>query len=177
MQDRPGLDNNPHITQEQLSTLHDDLYGWCLSRCHYEPAPAEDLLQEVYIEILSGKAVFKQQSSLKTFLFSVAQNIAHSQFRKLKIGLKLITQYGNNQGLDGILQSSTEVSTDNSKVWQAVRSLPAKQRDMTELVFYRELTIQEAANIMGISVGSGRVHYQRAKQNLAKILGSDKHER
>ena len=170
MLEHPGLDKNPHITQDQLSNIHNELYGWCLSRCGYDSTAAEDLLQEVYMALISGKALFKQESSLKTFLFSVAQHIANNQFRKLKLGFKLVTQISNEEATDED-QTTTNANRQNDEIWQAVRSLPAKQRDITELVFYRELTIQEAAHIMGITLGSARVHYQRAKQSLATKLG------
>ena len=173
MQDIPGLSNNPHITQDHLVAVHDELFNWCLSRCNYDKAPAEDLLQEVYIEVLSGKAFFNHDSSLKTFLFSVAQNIARNHFRSMRLRLKLITEFSDSPETDNQNRNDGEPENKNNPIWQAVRSLPAKQRDMTELVFYREFTIQEASSIMGISVGSGRTHYQRAKDSLAKILGSD----
>ena len=56
------------------------------------------------------------------------------------------------------------------QVWEAVESLPQRQRDITELVFVREMTIEEASKVMGVSVGTGRVHYDRAKKALAEKL-------
>ena len=59
-----------------------------------------------------------------------------------------------------------------SAIWQAVESLPARQRDITELVFCRDLTVEEASKVMGVTVGTGRVHYDRAKKALAAKLAS-----
>ena len=123
-------------------------------------------MQQAYVELLSGNARFDNKSSLKTFVFGVVQNLARSRYRRLATRLRLVRQYLPDE------EATTDPEpTADSGVWRAVRALPARQRDIIELVFCRELTVEEASRVMGVTAGTGRVHYDRAKKALrARLL-------
>jgi len=63
-----------------------------------------------------------------------------------------------------------EEPQQNERVWRAVQELPQQQRDIIELVFCRDMSIAAAASVMGVSTGTGRVHYDRAKKTLKTKL-------
>lgn len=169
MRDHDALDNNPHVSRTALKALHNELYGWALSRCGFAPDVAEDLMQEAYVEILSGRAKFSQQSTLKTFLFGVVQNLARGRFRRRATRLRVVEQYAAESPRSETSGEDPCVSI-NARIWQAVQALPNRQRDITELVFCRDMTIEQASEVMGVTVGTARVHYDRAKKALAKAL-------
>lgn len=167
MSDDDALEKNPGITETALAELHDQFFGWALSRCNYEREAAEDLMQQAYVELLTGKAIFKQRSSLKTFVFSVIQNLSRARFRRLSARFRMTQKVA----LDGVGQVAAPSSdTDRAVVWNAVQKLPGRQRDVIELVFCRDLTIEEAAGVMSVSLGTARVHYDRAKKALREQI-------
>ena len=167
MRDRDVLENNPQITCSALEAIHSQVFGWTLSRCNFDHAVAEDLMQQAYVELLNGNARFDNKSSLKTFVFGVVQNLARSRFRRLASRLRLVRRYEHMPA--EVSDDVTEPDTNNL-VWGAVRRLPARQRDIVELVFCREMTIEEASLVMRVTVGTGRVHYDRAKKALQAQL-------
>ena len=131
-------------------------------------------MQQAYVELLSGNARFDNKSSLKTFVFSVVQNLARSRYRRLASRLRLVKTY---EATSFELVDTTDPSRDaeqgkrNSEIWQHVQKLPPRQRDIVELVFCRELTIEAASAVMGVTTGTGRVHYDRAKKALRSKIG------
>lgn len=124
-------------------------------------------MQQAYVELLSGSARFDNKATLKTFVFGVVQNLARSRFRRVSTRLRLVRQYRQESITDAV--EAIEPVIDDG-LWRAVRALPARQRDIIELVFCRDLTIEQAASVMGVSTGTGRVHYDRAKKALRSRL-------
>lgn len=168
MRDGDALEHNPHITRSALEAMHDQLFGWALSRSGFDRAAAEDLMQQAYVELLSGSARFNKRSSLKTFVFAVVQNLARSRFRRVASRLRLVGRYQQELPAG---HADPDFVESRSDVWHAVHRLPPRQRDIIELVFCRDMTVEEASTVMGVSVGTGRVHYDRAKKALKNNLG------
>ena len=48
--------------------------------------------------------------------------------------------------------------------------LSPRQRALLHLVYYQDMTIEDASQVLGISVGSARTHYARGKQRLRALL-------
>ena len=53
---------------------------------------------------------------------------------------------------------------------KAICDLPERQKVALTLCFYEGLSNQEAADIMGVSLGSARTHYERGKRRLRELL-------
>src|SRR5258707_2443278 len=66
----------------ELETLHSASFGWALQCCRRDRAEAEEVLQTVYLKILEGKACFRGEASLKTWLFAVIRKTAIGEHRK-----------------------------------------------------------------------------------------------
>lgn len=167
MRDSDVLEKNPHISRSALEAIHDQVFGWALSRCDFDRSVAEDLVQQAYVEMLTGKAQFEERSSLQTFVFSVVQNLARGRYRRMASRMRLVQVVKQNTIESAVAAPTTE---ENTGLWPAVQELPQRQRDIIELVFCREMTIEDASRVMGVTTGTGRVHYDRAKKALRTKL-------
>jgi len=156
----------------ELEKLHHASFGWALHCCHHNRAEAEEVLQTVYLKILQGKASYRGECKLKTWLFAVIRKTSISERRKYLLRtLKSIATSEIN------FNSQPEVELERSEMQQrfqhALARLPTRQRETLHLVFYQDLSLSEAAEVMNISVGSARRHYERGKNRLREILNQD----
>jgi RNA polymerase sigma-70 factor (ECF subfamily) len=153
----------------ELEKLHSASFGWALSCCRRNPAEAEEVLQTVYLKILQGKAIYRGESKLQTWLFAVIRKTAISEYRKQWLR-ELISIPGKNSDVHNELESEFERSEMQQRFQQALAQLPARQRETLHLVFYQDLSLSEAAEVMNISLGSVRRHYERGKNRLRATL-------
>jgi RNA polymerase sigma-70 factor, ECF subfamily len=154
------------MQQDELERLHPASYAWSLSCCRRDSVEAEEVLQDVYLKILEGKARFDGRSSLKTWLFSVIRRTAASRARKRMLRDLLLAKWAREQ----TSPPPNGYSDTPAILLGALKQLARRQREVLELVFYHDMTIEEAALAMNVSIGSARVHYARGKKQLLARL-------
>ena len=163
--------------QVELEKLHGASFGWALSCCRRDRAEAEEVLQTVYLKILEGKARYRGEANLKTWLFAVIRNTAISEQRKrLLRTLKSIAASSPRAAQNSFAAepaAAFERSEAQQQFQKALERLPVRQREALHLVFYEDLNLREAADVMGISIGSARQHYERGKKRLRASLNRE----
>lgn len=156
--------------EEQLELLHPESYAWALACCGRRADEAEEVLQTVYLKILEGKARFGGRSTLKTWLFSVIRHTAAGYFRWRRLRERLLQ---DPQPSEASVETLAERRESKKNIVRALTRVSARQRQVLELVFYHDMTVEEAAATLGLSVGSARVHYHRGKRRLAELLKAE----
>jgi RNA polymerase sigma factor (sigma-70 family) len=171
MAETPTLPANPRVSVAELEALHRDAYSWALTRCRQARADAADLLQAAYARLLDGSARFDGQSSLRTFLFGVIERLAREQRRRERLRALLLLRFGAAlEPAPSMGVAESPGSGEQARIAAALQALSPRQRGVLELVFYRDCSIEEAAAVMGIPVGTARTHYDRGKKSLAASL-------
>lgn len=180
-------------TEEIRSTLKQsqrDNYLWALFCCRQNSEMAFEVLQITYLKILEGKAKYSGTSAFKTWIFSVIKNTAIDTFnderkRERKFS-KLNNRFSTNNGrnkekelqiaieYNRFATISLEKDNQTELLEEALNQLSERQKEIIMLVFYWDFTIEKSAEIMRISIGSARTHYERGKSNLRSILESNK---
>lgn len=165
---------SPDDLPRELERLHAAAFGWALSCCGWDRSAAEDVLQASYLKLLDGRARFDGRSSLRTFVFGVIARTAREARRRatLRRWLPLASVLLGPDLADGRPDPATTLASadEAARLRWALGRLPDRQRQVLHLVFYEDLTIADAATLIGVSVGTARTHYERGKAALRKLL-------
>ena len=150
-------------------------FGWALACCSWDHSEAEEVLQQSYLKILEGSARFGGRSAFRTWMFAVIRRTAAERRRRARVRRLALDRWLMRQpDPDGVSPQPPDLelqrSAQSAQLVCALRTLPARQREVLHLVFYADLTIEEAARALGLRVGTARTHYQRGKARLRARL-------
>ncbi len=132
-----------------------------------------EIVQQTYLQVIEGRADLLGADDPVAFLFGVARRVAASRRRRRSIwGRILRLELGRSPVAPAAVDPESEARKNETahKVREAMGRLQGRQLELVELVFLHDMTIEQAARLLDLSVGTARTHYHRAKQKLAKLL-------
>jgi RNA polymerase sigma-70 factor, ECF subfamily len=155
---------------EIYSTYGRQLYLFAL-RLTGNSHEAEDLVQETFLLAFRSLDSFKGESSVKTWLFSIAINKHRDQLRKSR-------RYFSDAEADNEAvpcprpnpYDSFEQQEKAQRIRSALRSLPENYRTALILVRFQEMTYKEAGQALGTTLETVRMRVHRGHLMLAQLL-------
>ncbi len=141
---------------------------------------AEDITQDVFIEVLESIHFFKAESKLSTWIYRIAITKSLELIRKRKrqkrfgFMIRLFQNSADKPEVDipdfvhpGVLMENKEKAII---LFKAIESLSENQKIAFTLHKVEDLSYEEIAGIMGVSISSVESLIHRAKLNLQKKL-------
>lgn len=157
--------------RNELEKHHRESYGWALACCQRNPADAENVLQTAYLKVLDGKARFDGRSAFRTWFFSVIRRTAIDYRRREVLArLRLVKHEQSQTRITSSFDEAVYRSEVQTLFREALVEMPRRQQEVLQLVFYHDMSLAEAAEIMGIGIGSARTHYARGKKQLRRAM-------
>jgi len=158
--------------EAELASHHTAAYGWALACSRWDADQAADVVQTAYLLVLEGKARFGRRSAFRTWLFGVIRRVAAGERRRMLLR-RVVPLPGSGHDPEDDRPRADLTLVDDEEIGllrAALGALPARQREVLHLVFYQDLTIEEAGAVMGVSLGTARTHYERGKAALRRQL-------
>jgi RNA polymerase sigma-70 factor (ECF subfamily) len=144
-------------------------------------AQAEELTQDVFVQVFRFRHRYKPQSRLGTWLFTIATNLCLNELRRpeQKLRVDLWDRKEDEEGseapalpdAEGITPEEGAASRELSrKIEAAVAELPPKQRAALLLSRMDGLAYRDVAEVMGCTEGAVKALLFRATQSLKRTL-------
>ena len=152
------------------------IYRFALRLTRSEPA-AEDVLSEVFVDVWRNAAVFEGRSEAQTFLLAMARNKAYSLLRRRR-------EDELDEGAAEAIEDGADTpeislqKKDKAGVLRAcLEKLSPAHREVIDLVYYHDKSIDEVAEIVGIPEGTVKTrmfHARKRLSELARAAGVDR---
>ena len=160
--DRTESDCGSDYQQKAAALL--DRYGNSILRLSYSYlhnlADAEDILQDTLVQYLKIRPVLETPAHEKAWLLTVAANLS-----KNRISYNQVRQADELQE-----ELAAEEREDLSFVWEAVRALPEKYREVIHLFHYEGCSTAQIAQMLDRKESTVRSELRRGRQRLKEIL-------
>ena len=133
---------------------------------------AQDVLQEVFIQVYRHWEQFRNESSLSTWIYRIATNESLRLLNNRKNRETISTEDVQEMLIDR-LRASDYIDYENELVvrfQKALLRLPEKQRVVFNLRYYDELEYEEIARILDTKVDTLKVNYHYAKEKIKEYI-------
>ena len=149
-------------TEAAVRTYADMVYRLaCLNTNNKETA--EDVFQTVFLKLVSHQESIIREEHLKAWLIRVTINqcksVATTAWNRKRASYE-----------DAMLMEEPEEQEDFSDVYEAVRELPDKYRDVIHLFYYEQLTVKDIAGILDTKEATVKTWLSRGRKLLGEKL-------
>jgi RNA polymerase sigma-70 factor (ECF subfamily) len=150
---------------------HRRVYSLCL-RMVANATEAEDLAQEVFIQLFRKIGSFRGESAFTTWLHRLTVNHVLMHFRKRGVRLEKTTEEGEIGEIQDYLQAASERPryVDRIALDKAISELPPGYRTVFVLHDVEGFEHEEVANLLGVSVGTSKSQLHKARMRLRELL-------
>jgi len=141
-----------------------------LMRLVQNKATAEELLNEVFLEIWQHAARYEGRSSPSTWMMAIAHNKAVSSLRRRREVTGIDESMPETADLDDDPEETAQKQDKGRIMRSCIAALSPDHREILDLVYYQELSVGEAAEALGIPENTVKTRMFYARKKLSELL-------
>jgi RNA polymerase sigma-70 factor (ECF subfamily) len=162
------------FAEEAIGHL-DTVYRSAL-RLTRDPAQAEDLVQDTYVRALRYQHSYQPGTNMKAWLFAIMRNLFWDRFKGARREELSLDGDGEVSLYDTLRDPSARPEAEvldriaADEVVHAVEALPELHREVVLLVDVEGFSYKDAADVLGVPIGTVMSRLHRARRQLQKSL-------
>jgi RNA polymerase sigma-70 factor (ECF subfamily) len=163
---------------ERFYRAHIELVERFIARRVADPHLAADLTADVFLAAIDAASSYdSDRGAHSAWLVGIARNVVSSEFRRAARERRACGRIDARELLDAEdvvrLQERIDAEARARELFDALARLPAREREVFELVAVDDLSPREAASVLGISAVAARVRLHRARSAMRDALEPD----
>ena len=135
---------------------------------------AEDALQNTFVNVYKGLPNFKRNSKLFSWMYTIAKNealsILQKNAKKKSMSIEDLQHHNINELTASHYFDGDEIQ---KKLHRAVLTLPPQQQMVFKMKYFDDLTYEQIAEILKLSVGGLKANYHHAVKKIEIELNND----
>jgi len=151
------------LIADHYDMIHRVAWKWC-----GDGHEAEDVAQEVCVKLATAISGFDGRAAFSSWVYRIVINTVRDRQRSAVRRKALAVAHLELAETEDA--AGQEEALAAQELWQAVRQLPAKQRDAVLLIYAEEKTHAEAATILGIKEATVSWHVHEARKALRRLI-------
>jgi RNA polymerase sigma-70 factor (ECF subfamily) len=132
---------------------------------------ARDVTQEVFVQVYRSLPGFRRGSRFATWLYRIAVNRAVDAARSAKTRkwLPLLETLRATPDPEANPSLSAEKGAERRTIQALLMQVPVQHRDVLVLKYFQDLSVEEIAEVLGISVTAAKVRLHRARHHFKEM--------
>ena len=155
------------------------LYRYLLRQCR-QPAMAEELFQDIWMNLIRARERYEVRAKFKTYLFTLAHNRLIDYYRRQSSGVPVSFDDDPDDPLIDQLPAPNHVEPQNAvdarrqmrQLFSALENLPAPQREAFLLREETGMSLEEIAEVTGVNMETAKSRLRYAVAKLRRALGT-----
>jgi len=155
--------------QALFARYHVRIYRFIVRMVGIE-AVAEELANEVFLDVWRQAGRFESRSSVSTWLMAIARNKAISYLRRKKdmpLDDEAASLIPDTQDTPEVTAQKTD---KGAAIRKAIDSLSPDHKAVIDLVYYHELSVREVAKVLDVPANTVKTRMFHARKNLAEKM-------
>ncbi|MFC0273512.1 RNA polymerase sigma factor [Metabacillus herbersteinensis] len=169
---------NWHSLEDLYQQYHSEIFRYLFKRVRHKET-AQDLAQETFLKAFNGLASFKGQSSVKTWLYTIAHNSFINWYRKeMNYTYNSIDNFSFiNENADQNPEEYLAKKVRQEQVMDTIYQLKEDFQHVIILREFQELSYQEISEVLGWKISKVKTSLHRAKLEFRKTLSKAEDDR
>lgn len=135
-----------------------------------DPTLAEDLISDVFLDVWRQAGRFEARAAVSTWLLAIARFKALSALRK-KPDKELTEEMAEAiEDTSDTPEAALQKKDKGEILRECLKSLSAEHREIIDLVYYHEKSVEEVAGIVGIPENTVKTRMFYARKRLSELL-------